>query len=89
MKEFFAQRFNQGFFEGESLWIGNLGHLLIVLSFIMVGLASFAFFRAELSKDGSLKQTWNKIARWSFFHSWGFNLRNFFFVVFYDSQSSL
>ncbi|MFT4968612.1 MAG: cytochrome c-type biogenesis protein CcmF [Chitinophagales bacterium] len=67
MKEFFAQRFNQGFFEGESLWIGNLGHLLIVLSFIMVGLASFAFFRAELSKDGSLKQTWNKIARWSFF----------------------
>ena len=82
MKEYLAQRFNQGFFEGEALWIGNLGHFFIVLSFIMVALASFSFFKAELSKDLGLKKDWNKIARWSFFIH-GVSIFSIFSLLFY------
>lgn len=82
MKEFLANRFNQGFFEGEALWIGNLGHFFIVLSFIAVALASFSFFKAELSKDGALKATWNKVARWSFLIH-GISIFGIFSLLFY------
>lgn len=82
MSEFLANRFNYGFFEGEALWIGNLGHFFIVLSFVMVALASFSFLKAELSKDSGLKTLWNKIARWSFFVH-GLSILGIFTLLFY------
>lgn len=82
MGEFLAKRFNTGFFEGEALWIGNFGHFFILLSFVAVTLACFAFFRAELSKDNNLKTVWNKIARTSFFVH-GFSILGIFTLLFY------
>jgi cytochrome c-type biogenesis protein CcmF len=82
MSEFLANRFNYAFFEGEALWIGNLGHFFIVLSFVMVALASFSFLKAEISKELDLKTLWNKVARWSFFIH-GFSILGIFSLLFY------
>lgn len=82
MKEFFINRFNLGFFEGEALWIGNLGHFFIVLSFIAVGLASFSYLKAELSKNDTLAQNWRRLARWSFF-THGVSIVGIFSLLFY------
>ena len=48
----------------------------------MVALASFSFFKAELSKDLGLKKDWNKIARWSFFIH-GVSIFSIFSLLFY------
>ncbi len=82
MIDFFAKRFNYGFFEGEALWIGNLGHFFIVLSFVAVALASFAFLKAELSKDNKVQKSWNKLARYAFF-THGFSILAIFSLLFY------
>jgi len=82
MSEFLANRFNYGFFEGEALWIGNLGHFFTVLSFIMVALASFSFLKAEISKESGIKALWNKLARWSFFIH-GLSIFSIFSLLFY------
>lgn len=82
MTEFLANRFNYGFFEGEALWIGNLGHFFILLSFIMSGLAAFAFFRAEVNKIESLKAVWNRVGRGAFYLH-GFSVLSIFVLLFY------
>ena len=82
MSEFLANRFNYGFFEGEALWIGNLGHFFIVLSFVMLALASFSFFKAEITKDNALQKIWNKIAR-NAFYIHGFSILGIFSLLFY------
>jgi cytochrome c-type biogenesis protein CcmF len=82
MLTYLSNRFNYGFFEGEALWIGNLGHFFIVLSFVMAGLASFSFFKAELSKNDGLQKLWNKIARYAFY-THGASIMGIFALLFY------
>ncbi|MEZ4929956.1 MAG: cytochrome c biogenesis protein CcsA [Chitinophagales bacterium] len=82
MIDFLANRFNYGFYLGETLWIGNLGHFFIVLSFVLSGLAAFSFFKAEQTKDKGLSKVWNKIARNSYYIH-GISIFAIFALLFY------
>lgn len=82
MIDFLANRFNYGFYLGETLWIGNLGHFFIVLSFVLSGLAAFSFFKAEQTKDKGLSKIWNKIARNSYYIH-GLSIFGIFALLFY------
>lgn len=82
MFEYLADRFGAGEYVGESLWIGNLGHFFIVLSFVMAGLSAFAFFAAEFSKNNALKTSWNKLGKASFIIH-GFSVFSIFGLMFY------
>ena len=82
MIDFLANRFNYGFYLGETLWIGNLGHFFIVLSFVLSGLAAFSFFKAAQSKDKGLSKVWNKIARNSYYIH-GISIFGIFALLFY------
>ncbi|MEZ4916759.1 MAG: cytochrome c biogenesis protein CcsA [Chitinophagales bacterium] len=82
MIDFLANRFNYGFYLGETLWIGNLGHFFIVLSFVLSGLAAFSFFKAEQTKDKGLSKIWNKIARNSYYIH-GISIFAIFALLFY------
>lgn len=82
MVDFLTHRFNYGFYIGETLWIGNLGHFFIILSFVLSGLAAFSFFKAEQTTENGLKIVWNKIAR-NAFYIHGFSIFGIFALLFY------
>jgi cytochrome c-type biogenesis protein CcmF len=66
MMEYFSQRFGSGEFIGEHLWLGNLGTLLIVLSFCASLLSFLAYFAAEFSVDAHKEKSWRTLARAGF-----------------------
>jgi cytochrome c-type biogenesis protein CcmF len=66
MLEFFSLRFGSNGFLNEHLWLGHLGHLFIVLSFVASFLSFIAYFAAEFSTDESAEKSWRKIARGAF-----------------------
>ena len=49
---------------GEHLWIGKLGNIFVILSFVMALLASVSYFFA--SRDNDAAASWKRIARISF-----------------------
>ena len=51
-------------FEGEHLWIGNIGRLAIIFSFITAILSAITFYFAE---KNPLEKYWKKTAKWSFY----------------------
>ena len=51
MADLLSLRLGTGGLPGESLWIGNIGHFLVILSFIMSGIATGAFIRASRRGD--------------------------------------
>jgi cytochrome c-type biogenesis protein CcmF len=63
MGDFFASRFGASGFLNEHLWLGNLGHFLLVLSFIASLLATVAYAFAEYNKG---QKSWLTLARVSF-----------------------
>ena len=54
-------------FEGEHLWIGQLGHIFILIAFTASLLASIAYFIASRKNDVVEKLSWIKYARISFY----------------------
>jgi len=54
-------------FEGEHLWIGTLGHSLILVAFTASLLATISYAIAATKKDAGEKLSWIKYARISFF----------------------
>ncbi len=50
-------------FQGEHLFLGNLGHTAVVLSLVTSILATLAYF---FSERNPLDQSWAKIAKWTF-----------------------
>lgn len=60
---FFAERFGSNGFLNEHLWLGHLGHLLIITSFFAAFLAVVAYFIAEYASED---KRWKQIARTSF-----------------------
>lgn len=54
-------------FEGEHLWIGQLGHIFILIAFTASLLASIAYFIASRKNDAVEKLSWIKYARVSFY----------------------
>lgn len=60
---FFSERFGSNGFLDEHLWLGHLGHFLIITSFFAALLAVFAYFIAEYRPD---EKRWKRIARTSF-----------------------
>lgn len=54
-------------FEGEHLWIGQLGHIFILIAFTASLLASIAYFIASRKNDAAEKLSWIKYARVSFY----------------------
>lgn len=53
-------------FEGEHLWIGQLGHFFVVLAFIASLLATVGFWMASRKSDAAELRSWLVYARWGF-----------------------
>lgn len=51
---------------GERLLPGQLGHFLIILSFVASLIATFTYFKATTSKNPEQKDSWKRLARISF-----------------------
>ncbi|MFN8278021.1 MAG: cytochrome c biogenesis protein CcsA [Chitinophagales bacterium] len=60
--DFLATRFGAGEFLGEHLWLGHLGHFLLVTSFVMALLSAVAYIVAEQSRDA----VWLRLGRIAF-----------------------
>ena len=54
-------------FEGEHLWIGQMGHFFILLSFIAAFTATVAFYNAARTTLIADKNSWLRMARLSFY----------------------
>jgi cytochrome c-type biogenesis protein CcmF len=78
---FLVERFGANGYIGEHLWLGHLGHLLIVLSFVGSLLAFIAYFAQELSGKHNEPSGWRKIAR-SAFYVHGFSIIGVFVLLF-------
>ncbi|MFZ1705805.1 MAG: cytochrome c biogenesis protein CcsA [Saprospiraceae bacterium] len=50
---------------GESLWIGQIGHFAIVLSFVTALLAAYSFIKDRFSSTS--ESTWKKLGRTAFY----------------------
>lgn len=59
---FFMERFGANGFVGEHLWLGHVGHFLVIFGFFAALLSFVAYASFEKTKDG----VWHKIARFSF-----------------------
>ena len=53
-------------FEGEHLWIGQVGHIFVLIAFTASLLSTIAFFRAGRILDSVDKLSWLRFARISF-----------------------
>ena len=53
-------------FEGEHLWIGQVGHIFVLLAFTASLLSTIAFFTAGRTLDAADKLSWIRFARISF-----------------------
>ena len=53
-------------YQGEHLFIGQLGHFFALLSFIASLVATYSYFRTVRATDVVEQQNWKKIARASF-----------------------
>jgi len=53
-------------YQGEHLFIGQLGHFFALLSFIASLVATYSYFRSMRATDVVEQQSWKKIARTSF-----------------------
>lgn len=82
MFEHLADRFGAGEYVGEALWIGNLGHFFIILSFVMAGLSAFSYFYAEFTKDKINQSLWRAVARGAFY-THGFSIIAIFSLMFW------
>lgn len=82
MFEYLADRFGAGEYIGEALWIGNLGHFFIVLSFVMAGLSAFSYFYAEFVKNDVQKSMWKTVGRGAFY-THGFSVVAIFSLMFW------
>ncbi len=51
---------------GEHLWVGQLGHLFIVTSFVASLIAIVSYYFAEKKKDLAEGSTWKKMGRYAF-----------------------
>lgn len=60
---FFATRFGSNGFLDEHLWLGHLGHFLIITAFFAALLAVVAYLFSEYTNDN---KTWKRLARVSF-----------------------
>ncbi|MFD1816295.1 cytochrome c-type biogenesis protein CcmF [Pseudarcicella hirudinis] len=47
--------------------IGNIGHLLLIISFVTSLVATFGYFKATQSKDLAIAADWRKFSRWAFY----------------------
>lgn len=53
-------------FEGEHLWIGQIGHLFVLTAFTASLLSTFAYFLAAKNNEPAQKASWIRFARVSF-----------------------
>jgi len=67
---------------GEHLWVGQLGHLFIILSFVAALLSALAYFCAVKSNQSKISSDWANIGRKSFYVH-GFALFGLISVLFY------
>lgn len=56
---------NQVVYQGEHLWVGNIGHALIILGFVSALLSAFAYFYAVRERNHD-RTVWSGIADKSF-----------------------
>ncbi len=54
-------------FTGEHLFPGQLGHFLVVLSFVASLVATIAYFRSTVAKIPAQASGWKQLARYAFF----------------------
>jgi cytochrome c-type biogenesis protein CcmF len=53
-------------YQGEHLWVGQLGHFCVLLSFIASLVATYAYFKATQATLADEHNSWKKLARISF-----------------------
>lgn len=75
-------------FEGEHLLPGQLGHFFIILGLIASGVAAFSFIKSIATKELQQKNSWEKLARYSFITQ-GVSLLLIFSVLFYICYNHL
>lgn len=66
MLNFFLERFGSGDFLNEHLWLGQLGHFFILLSFFASLVACIAYFSAEYAANRKQELSWRRLSRASF-----------------------
>jgi cytochrome c-type biogenesis protein CcmF len=54
-------------FEGEHLWIGQIGHILVLLAFVSSLIASVAYGFSTFNRDTEQQKRWLRFARASFY----------------------
>ncbi|MGB4958406.1 MAG: cytochrome c assembly protein, partial [Saprospiraceae bacterium] len=67
---------------GEHLWLGELGHLFIITSFVSALLASVAYFLSVRGKVTTVGDGWKKIGRYAFY-THGATLFGLMALIFY------
>ncbi len=78
---FLAERFGSNGFLNEHLWLGHLGHFLLLLSFFSSLVATVAYFASEFSKEESNRNSWLRLARAGFLKH-GFSVIGVFVLLF-------
>lgn len=53
-------------YTGEQLWPGQIGHLLVLISFVASGVATFSFYKSAALKNTLEQYSWRRIARIAF-----------------------
>ena len=81
MLQFFSERFGSNGFLNEHLWLGHLGHFLLLLSFFSALVATAAYFASEFSKEDGNKNSWRNVARGGFL-THGFSVLGIFSLLF-------
>src|SRR5688572_9019886 len=73
---------------GEHRLPGQLGHFFIVLSLVASLVATFAYFQASVSKEGTYALYWKRLARYAFITK-ALSVATIVFVLFYINSSHL
>ena len=53
-------------YTGEQLWPGQIGHLLVLISFVASGVATFSFYKSAALQNAVEQFSWKRLARIAF-----------------------
>jgi cytochrome c-type biogenesis protein CcmF len=67
---------------GEHLWVGELGHIFIILSFVAALFSVFAYYKSTVSVGSAASETWKIMGRYGFI-THGFTLFGLMGLLFY------
>ncbi|MGB4838877.1 MAG: cytochrome c biogenesis protein CcsA [Saprospiraceae bacterium] len=69
-------------YTGEHLWVGQIGHILLIMSFVAALFSAFSYFLSVKNKNTTTSAGWNTIGRSSYYVH-GVVLISFMILLFY------